>query len=254
MQFPVIFEIAGFRVPAHLVFETAAYAFGFAAYRRQRRCRGDELSFIVRLQMIAAAICGAALGSKLLHHVNDWSGVVASGYSPSYLMGGRTIVGGLAGGLVAVEGTKRLIGLRTRTGDLYALPLCLGIAVGRIGCFLTGVDDDTWGRATQLPWGMKAGDGLVRHPAPLYEILFLGILAAGLSRWRPRLRARPGREFQVFLAAYMSFRFAVDFIKPQFTTILGMTPIQIVAASVALQQMCSLLRGSESRKAEIFHG
>jgi prolipoprotein diacylglyceryltransferase len=77
---------------------------------------------------------------------------------------------------------KRYIGLRTSTGDLYAIPLALGIAIGRIGCFLTGLSDNTYGIPTNLPWAINFGDGIPRHPTQLYEILFLLALIPFLYR------------------------------------------------------------------------
>jgi phosphatidylglycerol:prolipoprotein diacylglycerol transferase len=74
---------------------------------------------------------------------------------------------------VLVEIVKRSIGLRTSTGDLYAIPLAIGIAIGRIGCFLTGLSDNTYGNPTSLPWAINFGDGIPRHPTQLYEIVFL---------------------------------------------------------------------------------
>ena len=80
------------------------------------------------------------------------------------LLGGKTIVGGLIGGLVGVELVKLAMGIRRSTGDLYAPALAVAIAIGRIGCLLTGVADDTSGTPTSLPWGMDLGDGVSRHP------------------------------------------------------------------------------------------
>jgi len=88
-------------------------------------------------------------------------------------MGGKTIAGALIGGLIAVELMKRYIGLHQSTGDLYVVPLALGIAIGRIGCFLTGLSDNTYGTPTNLPWAVNFGDGIPRHPTQLYEIAFL---------------------------------------------------------------------------------
>jgi phosphatidylglycerol---prolipoprotein diacylglyceryl transferase len=91
-------------------------------------------------------------------------------------MGGKTIVGALIFGLISVELIKRYIGLRQSTGDLYAIPLALGIAIGRIGCFLTGLSDNTYGTPTNLPWAINFGDGIPRHPTQLYEIAVLLLL------------------------------------------------------------------------------
>ncbi len=123
--------------------------------------------------MIAPAVAGAALGSKILFWLEDplltWQNL----HNPAYLIGGKTIVGALIGGLITVEIAKHHIGIQQSTGDLYAIPLALGIAIGRIGCFLTGLADNTYGTPTNLPWGINFGDGIPRHPTQLYEMLFL---------------------------------------------------------------------------------
>ena len=103
-------------------------------------------------------------------------------HNPASLIGGKTIVGALTGGLIAVELLKRYIGLRHSTGDLYAIPLALGIAIGRIGCFLTGLPDNTYGTPARLPWAVDFGDGIPRHPTQLYEIAFLLLLIPLLYR------------------------------------------------------------------------
>lgn len=46
--------------------------------------------------------------------------------------------GGILGRLLAVEGTKRALGVRRRTGGVYVFPLVAGMAIGRVGCFLSG--------------------------------------------------------------------------------------------------------------------
>jgi phosphatidylglycerol---prolipoprotein diacylglyceryl transferase len=108
-------------------------------------------------------------------------------HNPAYLIGGKTIVGALAFGLIAVELMKRSIGLRTSTGDLYAIPLALGIAIGRVGCFFTGLADNTYGTPTNLPWAIDFGDGIPRHPTQLYEIAFLLLLIPVLYRVLSRI-------------------------------------------------------------------
>ena len=123
--------------------------------------------------MIAAAAAGAALGSKLLFWLEDPELTWHNLHNLAYLMRGKTVVGALVFGLISVELIKRYIGVRQSTGDLYAIPLALGIAIGRIGCFLTGLSDNTYGTSTTLPWAINFGDGIPRHPTQLYEIAFL---------------------------------------------------------------------------------
>jgi prolipoprotein diacylglyceryltransferase len=123
-------------------------------------------------------------------------------------------VGGLLGGWIAVELVKLVLGIRSRTGDLFAVPLCVGIAIGRVGCFVAGLADDTYGTATTLPWGVDFGDGVLRHPTQLYEIVFLSVLGLVLSRLGKRPHGN-GILFRYFMGAYLGWRFLVDFIKPQ---------------------------------------
>jgi prolipoprotein diacylglyceryltransferase len=107
------------------------------------------------------------------------------------------------------------------------LPLCIGIAVGRIGCFIAGLADDTYGRPTHLPWAVDFGDGIGRHPVQIYEILFLAMLGSALSR---PFRLPSGARFRIFLADYLAWRVAIDFIKPQ-PLLAGMNVIQWACAS-----------------------
>jgi phosphatidylglycerol:prolipoprotein diacylglycerol transferase len=118
------------------------------------------------------------------------------------------------------------MGIRESTGDLYVYPLMLGVAIGRVGCFLTGLADDTYGVPTRLPWGVDFGDGVPRHPTQLYEIAFLALLAFSLGVWGREPRERGGL-FKLFMAAYLGWRLAVDFIKPADATLLGMSAIQL---------------------------
>ncbi|MGI4830354.1 MAG: prolipoprotein diacylglyceryl transferase [Janthinobacterium lividum] len=198
----------------HPVFEALGYTLGFAAYKQARRRAGDVLDEQQRWSVIAAAAIGAMLGSRLLGLLEQaprvhlvWSQVFLPG-------GGKTIIGGLLGGWFAVEMTKKIHGITTRTGDLFAVPLCIGIAVGRIGCFLSGLADDTYGKPTSLPWAVDFGDGIGRHPTQAYEILFLIALTV-LLHWLAKRPHANGSIFRFFLAAYLSWRLFVDFLKPQ---------------------------------------
>ena len=201
----------------HPVFETLAYAAGYAVFRHLRARQGDIVAEPQRWTVLAAAAVGALMGSRLLGLAEQWPTVAAAWQSGRLLAlllspGGKTIVGGLLGGWLGVEIVKRISGIRRRTGDLFALPLCVGIAVGRIGCLLAGLADDTYGKATSLPWAVDLGDGIGRHPVQVYEILFLVLLGIVLSK---RAKLPEGARFRIFMGSYLAWRVFIDFFKPQ---------------------------------------
>jgi phosphatidylglycerol:prolipoprotein diacylglycerol transferase len=163
--------------------------------------------------VVVAAIAGAAIGAKLLYLLENPALTLQHGNDFAFLMGGKTVVGALLGGTLLVEFVKARMGLRRRTGDLFAVPLAGGIGIGRIGCFLAGKGDDTYGIPTTLPWGIDLGDGIRRHPLQLYEIAAMLLLAFFLNRVKPP-RYAEGDRFRLFVFAYYSWRLAFDFLKP----------------------------------------
>lgn len=226
MTFPHYFHIVGYRIHPHPVMELIAYSAGFQLYRRIRRTfPATAMPFEANLWILVGALFGALAGSKLLAFVESGADFWVHRFEPTYWMGGKTILGGLLGGWFGVEVAKTLAGVHHSTGDAFVFPLILGMAIGRIGCFLTGLDDHTYGIATRLPWGINFGDGISRHPTQLYDIVFLIVL--GLALAFVRRRSLPnGRLFLFFMASYCGWRFAVEFLKPTWKPI-GVSPIQI---------------------------
>ena len=201
----------------HPVMETLAYAAGFAVYKLLRARQGDIVAEPQRWTVLAAAAVGALLGSRMLGLAEQWPTVQQAWRSGRMMElmhspGGKTIVGGLLGGWLAVELVKKLSGIHRRTGDLFALPLCVGIAVGRIGCLIAGLADDTYGKPTSLPWAVNLGDSIGRHPVQVYEIIFLIVLGFVVSVNRP---LPEGMRFRIFLGSYLAWRVVIDFWKPQ---------------------------------------
>jgi len=130
-----------------------------------------------------------------------------------------------------VELAKALTRQHRSTGDQMVQPLIAGMTLGRVGCWLAGLHDDTYGLPTPLPWGMDQGDGVPRHPSALYEIACLAALGALLARHRQRLAPVPGLQFKLFLAAYLLWRLVSDGWKPvRVPYALGGSGIQWVCA------------------------
>jgi prolipoprotein diacylglyceryltransferase len=118
------------------------------------------------------------------------------------------------------------------------------MVIGRIGCFLAGLNDGTHGGPTSLPWGVDFGDGIPRHPTQLYEIAFL-ILVAWIL-FRPSLPSPPptGLRFRALILSYSIFRLLVDFLKP-YDRVLGMNPIQwacLIALCLCYRDLLPVVR------------
>jgi len=227
VHFPLTLHLGAFELSAHALFELAAYVAGFLLLRRERARHGDVIDADSRWTLCIAVLFGAIIGSKLVHWAGNPSEFAAHAREPAFWIGGKSIVGGLLGGVLAVEIVKARRGIKRRTGDVLVLPLAASIAIGRVGCFSWGLADDTCGTATSLPWGIDFGDGIARHPAQLYEIAFLALL--GLALRRERTRAWPeGVRFDAFLFAYLAFRLAIDFLKPyeRFPEAIGLAATQ----------------------------
>ena len=239
MTFPAYLRIGTLQVHPHAIFEGLAYLVALIAYFWLRRQSEDPISHNERWWVIAAAIAGAAVGSTLLAYAGA---PFASSQSP-----GKTIVGGLVGGWLAVEWIKKIRRVSIHTGDLFALPLTIGIAVGRIGCFLTGLSDQTYGNPTSLTWGVDFGDGIRRHPTQLYEIAFLVGLALLLRLFmaRPHLN---GDIFKTFMIGYTGWRLAIDFLKPGLRVV-GLTAIQWTCLTVLLYYTRDVIRMIASLRA-----
>lgn len=160
-----------------------------------------------------ALLAGAAIGGFGAGTFNLWlSGVPGMG---------RSIVGALAGAIAAVELYKLKKEITGSTGIIFVPAFATSVAVGRWGCFLSGLSDETYGTPTTLPWGHDFGDGVLRHPVQLYESFtmaaFLAVALILIGR-RDAWFLRNG--FYTLVIVYAAQRFLWEFLKP-YGTVLG---------------------------------
>jgi phosphatidylglycerol:prolipoprotein diacylglycerol transferase len=190
-----------------------------------------------RAALAAAAFVGGAIGGKL-----PFVGTQPLGWLDlqTWLADGKTIVAGLIGAYVAVEFVKWLLEIRVKTGDTFALPLALALAIGRWGCFFNGC---CYGVETSLPWGVwfrvKAAEGyrmMKCHPTQIYESLFHFTMAVVI--WQMMQRGLfAGQRLKIYLIAYGVYRFLTEFIRPEPAWWLGLTFYQWAAAVLAIGMM-----------------
>ncbi|MBR0824979.1 prolipoprotein diacylglyceryl transferase [Bradyrhizobium manausense] len=224
----------------HIVFDIAAWlAAGAAVYWLSRRgLKFPSQSFEV--PYIAALVFGAGLGAYLFGSLNLW----LSGQAGI----ARSVEGALAGGIVGIELYKWSAGISLRTGARFALPLALGIAIGRLGCYFAGLDDFTYGTPTALPWGHDFGDGISRHPVQLYESTAMAAFAvAYVLAVLNRSDFIVTNGFYLALAYYGLQRFLWEFLKPYGALIGPFTLFHLLSLFILLYAAFMLATASKAR-------
>jgi prolipoprotein diacylglyceryltransferase len=202
--------IAG--IPTHALFVGLGVLAAVVVFVREARRRGhtDDRLLVV----VTGALVGGALFMRLgtwLQHLDLRENATLA---EQWAYGNRSILGGLVGAWLGVHVAKRLCGYRLRTGDLFAPAVALGMAVGRIGCFLTEPLVSTGGYNVSF----------------LYESAFHLAAFAVIWWWLRRLPLPPGEIFVWYVAAYGVFRFAVEFVRGNEVAWHGLTRPQLFLA------------------------
>lgn len=226
MEIPFEPSILGFRINVHLVLEYLAFFIGFRYYLYLRKKSEDKINSKNRLSIILGAIVGAYVGSRFIAFLENPT-IHINQENLLHILNAKTIMGGLFGGLLGVESAKSIIKEKYSSGDLFTLPLIAGIFIGRIGCFLSGTNEFTYGSRTSFITGMNLGDGVLRHPVALYELIFLALLFIYLKQLRKLSQPlSSGLIFKIFMILYFGFRFFIEFIKPNIFFVMGLSSIQ----------------------------
>lgn len=230
----------------HFAFDLLAALSGMAlmAFVYRWRIAGSAYDPGARIspKYIAALVVGAVVGSFGFGTMNLWLSAV-----PEV---GRSVLGALAGAIAAIEFHKARSGIRRSTGLIFVAPFATSIAVGRIGCLLSGLEDQTYGIPTHADWGWDFGDGIARHPVPLYESAAM-VLFLLLVLWALALRHRfiMASGFYVLVIWYGTQRFVWEFFKPYETVVGPFNLFHLLCAALVLYGTWMIARGTERGRA-----
>ena len=243
---PVLFEVFGIKVYSHNFFLLLGILVMLAWVGYEARRRRWPAWEVVPISL--AGFAGAMVGARLsILFFNGWSTapVVLDFYrlfDPT--VGAGSILGAIAGAYIGGYIASRAIGKAGCACDAFAPAMALGMAIGRIGDFLSG--EDGIGKPTTLPWGVHpvAGSDYLVHPAPLYDagfnLLWFGVLI--VLRDNPHFQ--DGRLLKFGVAGYAVVRFFIEFVRNNQVIALGLTGQQffciallaLVATYVVLAQ------------------
>ena len=206
----------------HLLFDLLAYATSFLVAFWLFRGK-IALSSEDKWGYYTYAVVGFVLGAIVFSTVNNY-------LSLHKLSFGKSVIGALFGAILAIEIFKKRYSIKGSTGAYFVPSLAIGIAIGRIGCFMSGLEDFTYGIAAEVPWSVDFGDGIKRHPVQLYEsfaMFAFFLFSLWLLKYKRAFFMQNG--FYIFTFYYAFQRFLWEFLKPYAKVAFGLNIFQILA-------------------------
>lgn len=224
------------------LFTFLGYATGAAVFWWRARERGLATEGFALIA--AAAFVGGVAGAK----ISQWLAAAPGAVLQNPLLmadsttGGRTLIGGILGGWLAVRWARRKMGLRRSTGDLFALALPAGEAIGRIGCFFNGC---CYGIPASGPWTCYQ-HGALRHPVQIDMAVSAAAIFAMLWSRRNTV-SRDGELFDSYLLCFGASRFVLEFLRERDIAFAGLSLAQYVCLGLATWGFLRLRHGPGMR-------
>jgi len=212
---PTILKIGPIGLHSYGLMLAVAFLVGIRMMQREAKPLGIDPDRVADLGLLILA--SAIVGSRAFFVASHWPEYARQPLSALAVWdGGLTFYGGVMLALPASYWFVRSKRLPFwALADLTAQPLALGVALGRIGCFLSGC---CFGKPSNLPWAVRfpahsiAGSVLdcTLHPTQLYDAAF-GVVCFAVLRLLARRKRFTGSLFCAFLGLYGVWRFVVDF-------------------------------------------
>ncbi len=181
-MFPEVFSLGWFHLRSYGLLLVIAFLVG--AHVSKREANRVGLDPLLIGDLLFWALLSSILGARIAFVLTYFRGFIVEG-SPwttfvnliNITRGGLVFYGGFIGGTLALivycRFRKILIPAMC---DLVGVVLPLGIAFGRVGCFLTGC---CWGKVTDLPWAVRFPRLLPKEEVPFGGYAFADHLNRG---------------------------------------------------------------------------
>jgi phosphatidylglycerol:prolipoprotein diacylglycerol transferase len=250
---PVLFHLGPIPINSFGLMMVLALLVGWRRLAIDLTSRGEEFELAERMVFWGAVggFAGARIGfiaSFPEFFIQDPFGTIFGG-------AGFVYYGGLIGGTAAVYFLVRNRKFSfLQYCDASAITLCVGYAVGRIGCHLSG--DGDYGGATDLPWAVSYRLGIVPtpenvlvHPSPIYETLMALLSAYILLAVSSKTWAKTtGRLFGLYLILASIARFLVEYVRIEPVVLLELTQAQVMSVLMFLIGTFLLARKRSEQK------
>lgn len=217
-------DFFGLQLSTYTVFTVLAFFVAWICFRLTAD-RLDPKLREYRVIIIVFALLGGVIGAKLPIILYNFDLLFSYPENINLIWSGKTIIGGLIGGFLAVYLVKKYLKINVRMGNDIAAPAALGMAVGRLGCFFGGC---CYGIEAPASLGIDFGDGIYRYPTQLYEVVFDFGLFLVLLYIKRNKNPAPGLLFRYLLNSYLAFRFFLEFIRETDQALWGFSYYQII--------------------------
>jgi prolipoprotein diacylglyceryl transferase len=183
--------------------------------------------------IIGVAGLAGLVGARLYHVLESPAEFFANPWPQLFSRFGFAWFGGFLGGFIALVFLARRSKIPLlQFLDICSPAACVGYAIGRIGCLLSG--DGDYGKPTSLPWGMSFPNGVVPttdrvHPTPLYEFFIWLAIAAFLWQMGSKALRGPKAKGEIFcnyLLLTGVARFLIEFLRINPRSFFGLSNAQ----------------------------
>ena len=181
------------------LFYALGYGVGIATFAAMARRRKLFTTGVWNVAWVG--LIGGLLGANIA----QW---IASG-TPLGTPAGKSVIGGVIGGYLSVFLYKKYIGLKRPLGDLFAVALCAGEAVGRLGCYYGGC---CYGKPWTGRWAVFQ-HGTLRYPTQLSLSLAALVTLLILFFLEKKKTLPENGIFYLQGILFGSFRFVIEFYR-----------------------------------------
>ena len=214
---PVALDLGFFQIRWYSLGYLAGILLGYWLLLKLLARPGAPMSREHADDMILYATLGIILGGRIGYILFYQPSILQSPLDIFKLWeGGMSLHGGTIGTIFAIWllARKHKISF-LRVCDYVACVIPFGLFLVRLANF---VNDELWGRVTDVPWAIVFPNGgdLPRHPSQLYEAALEGLLMAAILWplfWKTQARYKPGFLFGMAALIYGLSRFTVEFFR-----------------------------------------
>ncbi len=242
---PLTSVISGFSIMIYyyalIIISGAMLAAALASYESKRRGFDKDIIW----DMLPWILVVGIIGARIWHVLTPSESILIDGKNPYFIrplemlnfrQGGLGIPGGILAGVFAIWIYCRKKNLNLFTWlDIIVPGVALAQGIGRWGNYF---NQEIYGlptRITTFPISVKIGDGY--YLATFFYEFIWNVINMCLLLWLPRKlgnKMKHGDNFLVYLIFYGVGRFALEFIRFEYSPVLGKNINQIVSAVVVV--------------------